>query len=405
MPNVNQPLVDRTTMQQSEPTENYQYDYSKRAVARRYENTKLLLDSINGTVIPFVFCLTLFLSNASNQLARLLESALGSYWLSLGAYLVLFVIVLQLVTLPLGFYSGFVVDHRFHLSTQTIRGWIVDELKGLGVGIIFGVLAGTVLYYLISNVSFWWIVAAIIFAVFSIILSTILPFVILPIFYKVTPLSDLQLKDELLRMSKGAGANNIDRVLVADESRKSIRANAFFSGVGKSRSIVLFDTLLSNFTRRETATVVAHEFGHYVNKDIWTEALTSGILVIPPFFIANLALIVTAGTPMLANMIDPAGVPLIFAIVIGIGFMLQPVSNGLSRWVERRADEFALKVANDPDAQASAERRLADLSLSVDRPSRLVELLFYTHPPSSRRIQLAEDWKRHSAVDQNKGTE
>lgn len=392
-------------MQQSEPTENYQYDDSKRAVARRYENTKLLLDSINGTVIPFVFCLTLFLSNASNQLARLLESALGSYWLSLGAYLVLFVIVLQLVTLPLGFYSGFVVDHRFHLSTQTIRGWIVDELKGLGVGIIFGVLAGTVLYYLISNVSFWWIVAAIIFAVFSIILSTILPFVILPIFYKVTPLSDLQLKDELLRMSKGAGANNIDRVLVADESRKSIRANAFFSGVGKSRSIVLFDTLLSNFTRRETATVVAHEFGHYVNKDIWTEALTSGILVIPPFFIANLALIVTAGTPMLANMIDPAGVPLIFAIVIGIGFMLQPVSNGLSRWVERRADEFALKVANDPDAQASAERRLADLSLSVDRPSRLVELLFYTHPPSSRRIQLAEDWKRHSAVDQNKGTE
>ena len=389
-------------MQQSEPKENYQYDDSKRAVARRYENTKLLLDSVNGIVIPFVFCLTLFFSNASNQLARLLESALGSYWLSLGAYLVLFAILLQLVALPLGFYSGFMVDHRFHLSTQTIRGWIVDELKGVGVGTIFGVLGGMVLYYLIANVSFWWIAAAIIFAVFSIVLSTILPFVILPIFYKVTPLSDLQLKDELLQMSKGAGANNIARVLVADESRKSIRANAFFSGVGKSRSIVLFDTLLSNFTRRETATVVAHELGHYVNKDIWTEALTSGILVIPPFFIANIALIVTAGTPVLANMLDPAGVPLIFAIVIGIGFMLQPVSNGLSRWVELRADEFALKVAKDPDAQASAERRLADLSLSVDRPGRLVELLFYTHPPSARRIQLAEDWKRRSAVDQKR---
>jgi len=389
-------------LQQSEPKENYQYDDSKRAVARRYENTKLLLDSVNGIVIPFVFCLTLFFSNASNQLARLLESALGSYWLSLGAYLVLFAILLQLVALPLGFYSGFMVDHRFHLSTQTIRGWIVDELKGVGVGTIFGVLGGMVLYYLIANVSFWWIAAAIIFAVFSIVLSTILPFVILPIFYKVTPLSDLQLKDELLQMSKGAGANNITRVLVADESRKSIRANAFFSGVGKSRSIVLFDTLLSNFTRRETATVVAHELGHYVNKDIWTEALTSGILVIPPFFIANIALIVTAGTPVLANMLDPAGVPLIFAIVIGIGFMLQPVSNGLSRWVELRADEFALKVAKDPDAQASAERRLADLSLSVDRPGRLVELLFYTHPPSARRIQLAEDWKRRSAVDQKR---
>jgi STE24 endopeptidase len=297
-----------------------------------------------------------------------------------------------------------VVDHRFQLSTQSISGWVVDELKGLGVALIFGLLAATMLYYLIATVSLWWITAAVIFAVFSIILSIILPFVILPIFYKVSPLTDLQLKDSLLGMTKMAGVGKINRVLVADESRRSIRANAFFSGVGKSKSIVLFDTLLSNLTHREIVTVVAHELGHYVNKDIWKEALTSGILILPPFFVADVVLRSAVTASSLSSIADPTGLPLIFAVLIGVNFLFQPLSNAVSRMVERKADEFALKVANDPDAQASTERRLADLSLSVDRPSRLVELLFYTHPPASRRIKLAEDWKSHMPADQKQAT-
>ena len=383
-------------MQKTQPTEGYSYDEEKRKVAKKYENVKLVLDAVNGTVIPAVFCLILFLSGASTRIAGLLGSVSGSYWFSLWAYLLVFVIILQLVTLPLGFYSGFVVDHRFHLSTQTIRGWVVDELKGLGLELAFGLLAGTVLYYLIGTTGLWWIVAAVVFAVFSILLSIILPFVILPIFYKVNPLSDIKLKEGLLQMTKKAGLGSVDRVLVADESRKSIRANAFFSGVGKSKSIVLFDTLLSDFTRREIITVVAHELGHYVNKDIWLEALTSGLLIIPPFFVADLTLRLAVSSSSLTSLIDPAGVPLIFAVLIVSNFVLQPVSNAISRTVERRADEFALRVANDPEAQASTERRLADLALAVDKPSRLVEVLFYTHPPSSERIRLAEEWNNRT---------
>ena len=383
-------------MQKTQPTEGYEYDEEKRRTAKQYENIKLILDVVNGTAIPFAFCLTLFLSGTSGWIAGSLETLSASYWFSLWLYLVVFVILLQLVALPVGFYSGFVVDHRFHLSTQSIRGWAVDEMKGMGVEMAFGLLAGSVLYYLIRSTSFWWIIAAAVFAIFSILLSIILPFVILPIFYKVNPLADVKLKEDLLEMTKKAGINNIDRVLVADESRRSIRANAFFSGVGRSRSIVLFDTLLSNFTHREIITVVAHELGHYVNKDIWTEALTSGLLIIPPFFIANLALRSAVNSSSLASLVDPAGIPLLFAVLIGMNFLLQPVSNAISRIVERKADEFALKAADDPEAQASTERRLADLALSVDKPSRLVEALFYTHPPSSKRIKLAEEWNNRT---------
>jgi STE24 endopeptidase len=385
-------------LQKTEPQENYQYDTAKRSIAKIYENVKLVVDSVNGTLIPIALCVILFLSGGSVLLSRLLNSVTHSYWISVWLYFVVFVIILQLVAMPLAFYSGFVVDHKFSLSTQTLQGWVVDELKGLGVELVFGILAGSVLYYLIGNLSLWWVAAAAIFAVFSILLSVILPFVILPIFYKVSPLSDMNLRESLLQMSKKFGAHNVDRVLVADESRRSIRANAFFSGVGKSRSIVLFDTLLSNFTHREITTVVAHELGHYVNKDIWKEALISGFVVIPPFYIADYALRSAVAAFSLPSITDPAGIPLVFAALIGVSFILQPISNGLSRIVELKADEFALKAADDSDAQASAERRLADLSLSVDSPSRLVELIFYTHPPSSKRVRLAENWKKTKSI-------
>ena len=385
-------------MQQGEPKESYQYDPAKRALAKRYEIVKLVLEPVSGTVVPIAFSLFLLLSGNSVLLGQYLAVATGSYWVTLGLYLVLFVILLQVVETPFSFYSGFIIDHRFRLSTQTLRGWVVDELKGLGIEVVFGVLAGTALYYLIRTSSLWWLAAAILFAVVSILLSIILPYVLMPIFYKVTPVADSSLKDDLLSMSKRVGARSVDRVLVADESRRSIRANALFSGIGKSKAIVLFDTLLSNFTRREVITVVAHELGHYVNKDIWREAVMSGLLAIPPFFIADYVLRKSAGSLGLTSIADPSGVPLIFAILIGVSFLLQPVSNGISRVTERKADEFALRAADDYEAQASAERRLADLSLAVDRPNRLVELFFYTHPSSSRRVQLAEDWKKsHSA--------
>jgi STE24 endopeptidase len=385
-------------MQETGPKEFYQYDQTKRTLAKRYENFKLIFDPVTGTIVPIAFSVFLILLGVSVELSQFLASMTGSYWLALGLYLVVFVALLQLVEMPFSFYSEFIVDHRFGLSTQTLRGWFVDVLKGLGIEVVFGVLAGFALYYLIRTITLWWLAAAALFAAFSILLSILVPYVILPIFYKVTPVSDQTLKENLLELSKKLGAKNIDHVLVADESRKSVRANAFFSGIGKSRAIVLFDTLLNNFTRREVVTVVAHELGHYVNKDIWKEALVSGIFAIPPFFIADYVFRLSAGGLGSVRITDPAGIPLIFGILIGVSFLLQPISNGISRVLERHADEFALRAADDSDAQASAERRLADLSLAVDTPNRLVELFFYTHPASSRRVRLAEDWKRTHAI-------
>ncbi len=372
----------------------YQYDEKKRILARRYENIKLILDFVSETIVPIAGSLLLIFSGTSLALSRLFLSSTGSYWVTVGAYVVVFMVYLQVIGSPFMFYSGFIIDHKFGLSTQRRKGWVVDEVKGLAVAVIFGVLATVVLYYLIRITSLWWLAAAALFAVFSILLSIILPYVIMPIFYKLIPLADQDLKNSLIEMSRKVGAKSIGRVLVADESRRSVRANAMFSGIGKSGAIILFDTLTDNFTRREVVTVVAHELGHYVNKDIWKSAMISGLLAVPPFFITDYALRSCASSLGLASIADPAGIPIIFGILIGVNFSLQPISNALSRLLEGKADEFALRSSDDPDAQASAEKRLADMSLAVDKPNRLVEFFFYSHPAPARRVRLAEDWKR-----------
>jgi STE24 endopeptidase len=382
-------------MEEAEPSTGfYQYDENKRILARRYENLKLLLDSVAGTIVPISASIFLVFSAFSIRLSQVSLSITNSYWLSAASYLLFFIVFLQVVETPILFYSGFIVDHKFGLSTQGLKDWFVDEMKSLGVELVFGILGGLVLYYLIRTTNLWWLAAAALFALFSILLSVLVPYVIMPIFYKVTPLANPALKDDLLEMSRKVGRKSIDRVLVADESRKSIRANAMFSGIGKSRAVILFDTLINNFTRREVATVVAHELGHYANKDIWKSALVSGLLAIPPFFIADYALRSSAAGLGLVGVADPAGFPIILGILIGASFLMQPISNWVSRVLERQADEFALRASEDPDAQASAEKRLADLSLAVDAPHPIVELFFYSHPSSSRRVRLAEDWKR-----------
>jgi STE24 endopeptidase len=391
-------------MQPAEPKELYEYDPEKRELARRYENMKLVLEPITGTLIPVAFSIFLFFSGESVSLARYLGSITTSYWVTLALFIIIFVCLLQLVESPFVFYSGFIVDHRFHLSTQNLRAWVIDELKGIGIELGFAVLAGATLYYLISTGNLWWLWASTLFAVFSIVLSIILPYVLMPIFYKMTPLTDPSLKDKLLEMSRNLGAKSVNRVMVADESRKSVRANAFFSGVGESKAIVLFDTLLSNFTHREVVTVVAHELGHYVNKDIWREAILTAFLTAPPFFTVDYVLKSSASNLGLTGIADPAGIPIILAILIGVNFLLQPISNGISRIMESQADRFALRAVNDSEAQSSAERRLADLSLAVYKPKRLVELIFYTHPSPASRVQMAENWKKTQAGERKNGS-
>ena len=377
----------------STASETYQYDQQKRKLSKDYRNRKLTIDVLSDPILQVAFCSGLLISGLSLTISQFASTIVTWESGRVTVYVVIFLAFLFALELPVAWYEGYRIDHEFGLSHQNFKAWTIDFFKAALLSYVVIVPLSVGLYLLIQLSSFWWLWASLAYAILELVASTILPFIVVPMFYKLKPYSDTIQRDQLLRMAKKAGAKNIQRVMLANESARSGKANAFFTGLGGTRTMVLFDNLVTGFTPREVITVVAHELGHYVNGDIWREAGLTALLTVPELFIANLALQWATGRFGILSQADPTGLPLIVIVVSLVSFLLMPISNGISRIIERKADEFSLRMAEDPQAQASTERRLADMNLSDDRPHWLIELLFYTHPPAWKRIKLAEDWK------------
>src|SRR5437773_1402806 len=219
-------------------------------------------------------------------------------------------------------------------------------------------------------------------------LAAVLPMWIAPLFYRLTPLTDGRLGERLLAVARRAGVEAIG-VFVADQSRKSRTANAAVVGLGRTRRIVLFDTLLSDFPPEEIESVLAHELGHHVHGDVRRGLLVNGAVRLVTFWLAALAL--DAGVPLfgLDGRADPAGLPWLALVLVALALVQLPLANGFSRWLERRADDFALATTGDAPAFIAAMERLGRLNLAEPSPSRFRELVFYSHPALERRIARA----------------
>src|SRR3989475_6740288 len=224
-----------------------------------------------------------------------------------------------------------------------------------------------------------------------VVVAVVVPVWIVPLFYRLTPLADEALRARLLALAARVGAPAIG-VWVADQSRKSRTANAAVVGLGGTRRILLFDTMLT-FEPREVEAVLAHELGHHVHHDMWRGLAVQGALTLVSFAIASAAL--TAGVRWwsLHDIADPAGLPWLALVVGAVGFVAVPLANAYSRWIERRADDFALRITGDPESFIGAMERLAGLNLAERRPHRLKELVLYSHPAIDPRIARARAYQ------------
>jgi len=228
------------------------------------------------------------------------------------------------------------------------------------------------------------------FALFiaQVALTAVLPIWIAPLFYRLTPLADERLGERLLTLARRAGVEAVG-VFVADQSRKSRTANAAVVGLGRTRRIVLFDTLTARFTPEEIESVLAHELGHHVHGDARRGLAVQGALMLASLWLADTLL--RAGAPALglAGPADPAGMPWLALVLLVLSLAALPLGNGFSRRIERQADDFALAVTGNPGAFIAAMERLGELNLAERRPSRLKELVLYSHPALERRIARA----------------
>jgi STE24 endopeptidase len=290
--------------------------------------------------------------------------------------------------LPLGWLSGFELPRRYGLLHQPLGGWLADRLKAAVLGGAVALAGVEALYALLRATPMWWLALAGLAFAFSIVVTAVLPVWVLPLFYRLTPLADETLRARLLALAGRAGVPAIG-VWVADQSRKSRTANAAVIGLGRTRRILLYDTLTASFRPDEIEAVLAHELGHHVHRDMQRGLLVQGALSIATFWIADRALRAGVGLWSLAGPDDLAGMAWLALVLLGVGLLSAPLVNGFSRLIERQADDFALTLTRNPGGFIGAMERLASLNLAERRPHRLKELMLYSHPALDRRIARA----------------
>jgi STE24 endopeptidase len=300
-----------------------------------------------------------------------------------------------IINLPLSYYQGFILPHRFDMSTQTVRGWITDEARGLMVGAVLGGVMLEVIYAVLRRFpDTWWLIAAGLLLLFNVLMANLAPILLMPLFYKSSPLGDeyADLAQRLLNLANRAH-KRVTGVYKIDMSRRTKAANAAVVGLGNTRRIVIGDTLLNEFTPEEIETVMAHELGHQVHMDIPLGILVETLITLAGLYLAGLGLHYGVTAFGFTGPGDVVSMPLLL-LVIGIyGFLTMPLSNAFSRWRERRADEYALQMTRRGEAFASALARLADQNLSDADPEPWVEFLLYSHPALGKRIKMAETYK------------
>ncbi len=303
--------------------------------------------------------------------------------------------VYAVLDLPLSYYQSFVLPHRFGLSTQTRASWISDQVKGALLGGLFGFIVIEMIYAVLRAApDTWWLWAAAILLVFNVLLANLAPILIMPLFYKVVPLGDeyADLAARLIRLAEQAHTR-VRGVFKFDMSRRTREANAALTGLGNTRRIILGDTLLGEFTPDEIETVLAHELGHHVNKDIPVGIALESAGTLIGLYLASLALRWGAASLGLGGPADIAALPVFVAVVGAYGVITLPLSNAYSRWRERRADEYALRATDKPAAFASAMTRLANQNLGEVDPEPWVEFLLYSHPALRKRIAMAQTYR------------
>ena len=353
---------------------------------KRYQRQKITIITVNAILSLGWMALLGFV--VGPELAR--QTAAWEDWLRLLASAALLGVTLELLTLPLDFYSGFVLEHRYQLSNQTFAGWLWHRLKGYAVGGVLGLLLVFGLYWILWVTGpWWWLAATAGWLAVTLVLGRLLPVVILPIFYKVTPLDNAELLDRLRQLTQGTSLT-IQGVYELHLSAETKKANAALAGLGNSRRVLLGDTLLAQFTPEEIEVVFAHEVGHHVHRHLPKSIALSVVLSLAGFWLVDRVLSAGAAWLHYRDITDPCALPLLLFVLAIFGLSLSPLQNALSRFYERQCDRYALNRTHNKSAYRSAFIKLARLNKSDPDPHPLVALLFYDHPPIRERLAMAE---------------
>jgi STE24 endopeptidase len=324
-------------------------------------------------------------------LRNFLLTVTANDWLLVALFVVVFGGIYFVLNLPLGYYSGFILPHRFDQSNQTLKDWIIDQLKGMAIGAPLGLILLELFYLALrATGNLWWLWVAGGMLIFTVLISNLAPILIMPLFNKYIPLGDehQELADRLMKLAERANTK-VRGVFKFDMSKRTKSANAALTGLGNTRRIILGDTLINEFSIDEIETVLAHELGHQVHRDIPLYITFGTVTTAVGFYLASLGMNWAVNYFGFSSVSDPAAFPALGLILGVYGLLTSPLDNAISRWRENMADDYALQSTGKGDAFASAFTRLANQNLGEVDPEKWVVFMFYSHPPLGERIAKA----------------
>lgn len=371
-------------------------DEKRQGEARAYASKKRILFLID-LALGAVYLGILILTGAAAGLRDALAAVPGGRWGIVAAYVLVIWLVYTVLTMPLSIY-GWQLSRRFGLSTQKFGGWLVDWAKGTALSAALGLVLVEMVYWLLAvTPEYWWLITAIVLLFVTVLLANLAPVLLVPLFFKLTPIDRPDLVRSLEALAKRAGVR-VRGVYCMNLSAKTTAANAALMGLGGTRRIVIGDTLLDNYSPGEIEVVFAHELGHHVHHDVPKMVILQSALTLVGLYLVNLALIWGVTAFGYRGIADPATLPLL-AFALGLyGVISGPVSNWISRRAERAADRYALRITDDTPAFIATMIKLANQNLAVYRPPRWEEILFFDHPAIGERVATAEQFQRREGA-------
>lgn len=367
--------------------------------SKKYNNTKLTI-SIGKSIVGFLLIYLFVSLGYSLKLDLYLNKFIESDYLRFLIFTIILGAAGSFIFFPVNFYTGYLLEHKYNLSNQTLGKYFLENLKSLAVSSVIGLPILLLFYFaLVQFGNDWWLPFAIFMFFISVILSQIFPIIILPIFYKIKPIENDSLKERIKSLAADAKIK-VENVYSFDMSKNTKKANAAFTGLGKTKRIILGDTLLEQYDEDEIETVIAHELGHYKHNHIIKNVVIGTITSFVTLFV--IAKLYENALPLFGftTITQIAALPLLSLIATVVGLFQTPLGNIISRKFEFEADRYAIKTTLKPDSFKRTLEKLTDQNLGDKNPHPFVEWFFYSHPSIQNRISAIEKFSKQENISE-----
>ena len=364
--------------------------------AKKYNNIRLAIGISEG-IISFILILFFVWSGYSSKLENYLSGYIQNSYLIFLVFILIVGFIGSILSFPISYYTGFYLEHKYNLSNQTFFKWLWEGFKGLLVSLVIGIPILLIFYFSLNYFGdIWWLPFAIIMFFISVVLSQIFPILIFPIFYKITPIEDEELKERITKLANDANLK-VENVYKFNMSKNTKKANAAFTGLGKTKRIILGDTLLESYSTEEIETVIAHELGHFKKKHILKNIIIGTVSSFLTLFLIAFLYKNSLSWFDFSNITQVAALPLLALWSMLIGIIQSPLGNLLSRKFEYEADEYAVSETKNPSAFKNTLDKLTEQNLGDKEPHPFVEWFFYSHPSIKNRINAIDRYaKEHN---------